>query len=90
VYRMLLWHGTSASSAGGIIANGFNLGVSGLFGGGIYFADRFAKSRGYVQPSSTSAYLLLVEVDLGKVATQFETCSIYFISLKYEIKASLK
>ena len=65
---MMLWHGTSCNAVPGIIKTGFRMGTGGLYGGGIYFADRIAKSAGYCSKNSSNVgYFFLAEVDLGKV-----------------------
>lgn len=68
-YRMLLWHGTKPGNVPGIIQTGFRPGSGGLFGGGIYFADRIGKSLGYTgKTGSNVGYLFIAEVNLGKVS----------------------
>ncbi|ODM87094.1 Poly [ADP-ribose] polymerase 3 [Orchesella cincta] len=67
-YRILLWHGTSPSAVSGIIQTGFRMGTGGLYGGGIYFADRIAKSCGYASRASNgNTFFILAEISPGKV-----------------------
>lgn len=77
-YRIMLWHGTSPQAIPGIIQTGFRMGTGGLFGGGIYFADRIAKSAGYAGKSQTGTYFfILAEVAPGKVYKSHHTHSNY-------------
>jgi len=78
---MLLWHGTKASNVIGILQTGFRIAPSNvnrtgaMFGDGVYFADRFAKSYQYTDDSNGQwdnsnskedyRYMLLCEVILG-------------------------
>ncbi|ODM90095.1 Poly [ADP-ribose] polymerase 1 [Orchesella cincta] len=67
-FRILLWHGTSAAAVSGIIQTGFQKGSGGLYGGGIYFADRIAKSYGYARTASNgNSFFILAEISPGKV-----------------------
>lgn len=64
--RKLLWHGTKRANIPHILNNGFKLPPhGGMFGSGIYFADRISKSSNYSDLDVT--FLLLCEVGLGKV-----------------------
>lgn len=73
--RMLLWHGTTKDAVASILVNGFRRPTShGMFGNGIYFADRFSKSAQYCQPKSAKnnhvgsvGYLLLCDVKLDRM-----------------------
>lgn len=68
-YRMMLWHGTKVPYVSSILQNGLKLPQHrGLFGAGIYFADRVSKSVAYCDYSRTGhGYLFLCDVLLDKV-----------------------
>ncbi|CAL8135933.1 unnamed protein product [Orchesella dallaii] len=67
-YRILLWHGTNPAAVPGIIQNGFRMGTGGLYGGGIYIADRISKSAGYTGTASNgNSFFILAEICPGKV-----------------------
>lgn len=66
----LLWHGTQIGNVGGILTNGFKLPPrNGMFGRGIYFADRVSKSAQYCGGGGpgSKGVLFLCAVNLGKM-----------------------
>lgn len=64
--RMLLWHGTKQRSLDSIFAEGLKLPKhGGMFGKGIYFADRVTKSVYYTDYKIGVGTLLLCEVAVG-------------------------
>jgi hypothetical protein len=64
--RLLLWHGTKRANLNGILTNGFRLPQkSGMFGNGVYFADRVTKSAHYCDQNGCE-FLFLCEVALGR------------------------
>lgn len=67
----LLWHGTQTGNVAGILTNGFRLPVhNGMFGRGVYFADRVSKSAQYCRVGGTrgtTGVLFLCAVNLGRV-----------------------
>jgi len=72
--KMLLWHGSRFSNFVGILSQGLRIAppeapkTGYMFGKGVYFADRVAKSAPYCCPSMSNnvGILLLCEVALGK------------------------
>lgn len=72
--RRLMWHGSRRSNFVGILTQGLRVAppeapaCGYMFGKGIYFADMFAKSRGYTAAGSgEAAYMLLCDVALGNM-----------------------
>ncbi|CAL8109707.1 unnamed protein product [Orchesella dallaii] len=67
----LLWHGTQTVNVRGILTNGFQLPTrQGMFGRGVYFADRVTKSVQYCGVPATrgnKGTLFLSAVNLGKM-----------------------
>ncbi|CAL8147051.1 unnamed protein product [Orchesella dallaii] len=68
--RMLLWHGTVEENLASILINGLQIPPlrHQLFGAGIYFADRVAKSAIFCyegKPDTKPYYLLLCDVLVG-------------------------
>jgi poly [ADP-ribose] polymerase len=66
--KQLLWHGSGVSNFSGILPIGLKMPNHdcGCFGGGIYFADMFSKSRGYCWGAvDNSLLILLAEVACG-------------------------
>ena len=66
--KYLLWHGTKIKNIKHILTQGFKLAEynKGMFGNGIYFADRMSKSAQYCD-QDRSGVLLLCEVALGNM-----------------------
>ena len=67
-HRRLLWHGSRATSFGGILSQGLRAPASGYrFGKGIYLADMSSKSVNYCYYTNSGKHvlLLLCEVELG-------------------------
>jgi len=71
----LLFHGSGMANTLSILSQGLRVKPPGAaqsgsaFGNGIYFANSFAKSRGYCQLHDGVGYMLLCEVSPGKVLT---------------------
>ncbi|ODN02633.1 Poly [ADP-ribose] polymerase 2 [Orchesella cincta] len=67
----LLWHGTQTGNVAGILTNGFRLPTHhGMFGPGVYFADRVSKSAQYCRVSTgrgSKGILFLCAVNLGRI-----------------------
>eukprot|EP00929_Paragymnodinium_shiwhaense_P051664 TRINITY_DN25959_c0_g1_i4.p2 TRINITY_DN25959_c0_g1~~TRINITY_DN25959_c0_g1_i4.p2 ORF type:complete len:336 (+),score=72.82 TRINITY_DN25959_c0_g1_i4:140-1147(+) len=71
---MLLWHGSNAANFLAIVKQGLRVKPpttashqGSAFGNGIYFANAFRKSRGYCSLNQGAGFMLLCEVQLGKV-----------------------
>ena len=71
--RLLLWHGTKRSNLHSILENGFRrpngtqgMSNGGMFGNGVYFADRMSKSAHYTDRSGAEL-MFICEVSLGSM-----------------------
>uniref|UniRef100_A0A516AGX8 Poly [ADP-ribose] polymerase n=1 Tax=Crypthecodinium cohnii TaxID=2866 RepID=A0A516AGX8_CRYCO len=69
----LLFHGSGMANALSILSNGLKIKpptaqhAGSAFGDGIYFANCFGKSLGYSPGSNGVSFMLLCEVDMGKM-----------------------
>lgn len=66
------YHRTSGTAAANIMNYKFNLGQSGWFGAGIYFAESFGDTKGKAQHGNHGGNVLECQVNMGRVMETYE------------------